>query len=112
MGLNENEQRILQEIERQFYAEDPQLASAVNRVGPLSRRVPKPLAIVLLVVGLATTIAALVLGDANIGPLIGLAGFAVMVGSGSALAKAFWVEARGSNAGSSEDDAAEGSKQS
>ena len=112
MGLNENEQRILQEIERQFYAEDPRLASAVNRVGPLSRRVPKPLAIVLLVVGLATTISALVLGDANIGPLIGLAGFAVMVGSGSALAKALWIEARGADAGSSEDDAAEGSKQS
>jgi hypothetical protein len=112
MGLNENEQRILQEIERQFYAEDPRLASAVNRVGPLSRMVPKPVAMVLLVLGLATTIAALVLGDANIGPLIGLAGFAVMVGSGSALAKALWIEARSADAGSSEDDAAEDSKQS
>lgn len=112
MGLDENEQRILQEIERQFYAEDPRLASAVNRVGPLGRRVPKPLAIVLLVVGLATTISGLVFGDANTGPLIGLAGFALMVGSGSALAKALWIDARGSDAGSSEDDAAEDSKQS
>ena len=111
MGLNEHEQRILQEIERQFYAEDPKLASAVNRVGPVSRNIPKPLAIVLLVVGLATTVAALVLGDANYGPIIGLAGFAVMVGSGSALAKALWIDARGASAGSSEDDASEGSKQ-
>lgn len=110
MGLNEREQRILKEIERQFYAEDPALATAVNRVGPLSRHVPKWLAILLLVVGLTTTIGGLVLGGANLGPLIGLLGFGVMVGSGSALAKTLWFDARRVGAGSPNGDETEGSR--
>ncbi len=110
MGLDEREQRILKEIERQFYAEDPALASAVNRVGPLSRHIPKTLAVILLIVGLATTIGGLILGGANLGPLIGLVGFGVMVGSGSALAKTLWLEARRVGDRSPNGDETEGSR--
>lgn len=110
MGLNEREKRILKEIERQFYAEDPALASAVNRVGPLSRQIRKPVAILLLVVGLATTIGGLVLGGANLGPIIGLVGFGLMVVSGSALVKTLWLEAQRVGAGSPNGDETEGSR--
>lgn len=110
MGLNEREKRILNEIERQFYAEDPALASAVNRVGPLTRHISKPLAILLLAVGLATTIGGLVLGGANLGPIIGLVGFGLMVVSGSALVKTLWLEARRVGAGSPNGDETEGSR--
>ena len=55
MPLNEREQRILEEIERQFYQEDPKLAQTVAKttLESVSRRWQR-LAIVGFVVGLVT----------------------------------------------------------
>ena len=55
MPLNEREQRILEEIERQFYQEDPKLAQTVAKttLESVSRRWQR-LAVVGFVVGLVT----------------------------------------------------------
>ena len=53
MPLNEDEQRILEEIERQFYEEDPELARSVASASLRSRLRPhRRLAIAGFVVGL------------------------------------------------------------
>ena len=56
MPLDDNEQRILEEIEKQFYDEDPELAHAVRRIERPSRVGPK-LSLIGVVVGLAVIIA-------------------------------------------------------
>ncbi len=81
MPLNEREQRILQEIERQFYQEDPKLAETVAKttlrsVGRRRRR----LAFVVFAVGLVVMLLTF-----TTSPWIAVAGFIVM------LAAAGWI---------------------
>ena len=53
MPLNEDEQRILEEIERQFYEEDPELARSVAEASLRSKTKPqRRLAVAGFVVGL------------------------------------------------------------
>jgi len=79
MSLDDREQQILAEIERQFYEEDPSLAKAVRNIDRPRRfgvRVP----IVGLVVGVIAVIVFF-----TINTLVALGGFLVMVVSASAL---------------------------
>jgi hypothetical protein len=77
MPLNEREQRILDEIERQLYEEDPKLAKAVAKASPGARsRRRQRLAIAGFVLGLV-----LMLGSFTRSPLIAGIGFAMMVAS-------------------------------
>jgi hypothetical protein len=56
MPLDDNEQRILKEIERQFYEEDPELAHAVRRIERPSR-VGVRLSLLGVILGLVVVIA-------------------------------------------------------
>lgn len=75
MPLDDREQRILDEIERQFYQEDPKLADTVRKtsLAAVSARNLK-WAILALVVGVG-----LMLGFFTSYTLVALAGFVVMV---------------------------------
>jgi len=80
MPLDDNEQRILDEIERQFYEQDPDLAHAVrniDRSGRFGVRYP----LVGLVVGIVV-----VLATFTVSRWIAVFGFVVMVVSATALA--------------------------
>jgi hypothetical protein len=81
MPLDEREQRILQEIERRFYEEDPDLAHTVRSIQKSagSRRTLY-LAATGLFVGVALTLATFAFNQ-----WLALAGFVVMVVSGTAL---------------------------
>jgi len=79
--LSDNEQRLLEQMERALYAEDPKFASTMRgaaRRGQLPRLV---LGIVAVLVGLVV----LVLGVANSNVLIGVLGFLAML-AGTAFA--------------------------
>lgn len=56
MPLDDKEQRILAEIERQFYQEDPELARAVRQIEKPAR-VGAKLSLLGVIVGLAVVIA-------------------------------------------------------
>lgn len=86
MPLDDNEQRILAEIERQFYEEDPELARAVEKIERPSRFGVR-LSLVGVVVGLAIVIAYV-----NT-TWIAVGGFALLVASATALVNA--LRARG-----------------
>ena len=75
MPLNDREQRILDEIERQLYEEDPKLAKAVAKASPgaQSRR-RQQFAIAGFVLGLV-----LMLGSFTRSPLVAGIGFVIMV---------------------------------
>lgn len=74
MPLSEHEQRLLEQMERAFYEEDPQFATAMQQPRtPFGRRAA--LAIVLAVAGLGVIIA----GLASRIPLLGVAGFAALL---------------------------------
>lgn len=81
MPLDDKEQRILEEIERQFYEEDPDLARAVNRIEKPSR-VGVRLSIIGIVLGLAVVIAYVSI------TWIAILGFALLVASATALVNA------------------------
>jgi hypothetical protein len=91
MPLNEDEQRILEEIERQFYEEDPDLAHSVASASLRSRLRPhRRIAIVGFIIGLVVMIVSLkTLWVATLG-------FLLMLGSAGWLAMTF---RKGSNAG-------------
>lgn len=75
MPLSEHEQRLLEQIERALYAEDPKFASAVSSSDLRTharRRVRR--AVVLLVVGLATLLVGVMIKSI----LLGVGGFCVM----------------------------------
>ncbi len=77
--LSEHEQRLLDQIERALYAEDPKFASTVRSTdlkSHLLRRIKR--AVVMLVLGLVT----LVVGAASSVLPLGVAGFLVMLGAG------------------------------
>lgn len=76
MGLDDREQRILAEIERQFYEEDPTLADAVRTISRRSRPWEAKVAGIGIVVGVA-----LVAFTFLINTLLALFGFLITVGS-------------------------------
>ena len=78
MPLSEDDQRIFSEIERTFYKSDPGFVrrlSATTSTANASRNIK--LGIFGFVVGLAMVITLF-----TVSPILGFAGFAVMVGSG------------------------------
>jgi hypothetical protein len=80
MPLSEHEQRLLEQIERALYADDPKLASTIRSTNPrvyVVRRLWRSLALFLL--GLATLIAAVVVNHGGIGIVLGLVGFGLML---------------------------------
>ncbi len=82
MPLNEDEQRILEEIERQFYEEDPELARSVAEASLRSIFRPRRrLAIAGFVIGLVVMLASF---TANV--WIAAAGFLLMLASAGWLA--------------------------
>jgi Protein of unknown function (DUF3040) len=81
MPLDDREQKILADIERQFYEEDPGLARAVKGIERRSSRAKIRLAALGVVVGLATI---LFFFATNI--IIALVGFAVLLASATVLA--------------------------
>jgi|GEM_PF-1558525 len=80
MALDDHERKILAEIERQFYEEDPELAHAVRKIARPSR-VGVRLAMVGVVAGLAVVIAFFATNT-----MVAFLGFALLVGSATALA--------------------------
>jgi hypothetical protein len=81
MPLDDKEQRILAEIERQFYEEDPELARAVQKIERPSR-IGVKLSLLGVVAGLAIVIAYV-----NI-TWVAVLGFALLVASATSLANA------------------------
>lgn len=81
MPLDDKEQRILEEIERQFYEEDPDLARAVKRIEKPSR-VGIRLSAVGIIAGLAIVIAYVSI------TWIAVLGFALLVASATSLVNA------------------------
>ena len=79
MALDDHEQKILAEIERQFYEEDPELARAVRQIARPSR-VGVRLALIGVVAGLAIVIAVFASNT-----VVAFLGFGLLVGSATAL---------------------------
>jgi Flp pilus assembly protein TadB len=75
--LSEHEQRLLEQIERSL-AEDPKLASAVRSTDP---RLHARRRIIVAVIAVLLGSAVLIFGVAGKYPLLGVAGFAVMLGA-------------------------------
>jgi hypothetical protein len=88
--LSEHEQRLLDQIERALYAEDPKFASTVRSTDLRShlRRRIKRMA-VLLVLGLVLFVGGIVLE-----PAVGVAGVALMVLAGTFMARS-WLKLSG-----------------
>ncbi len=84
MPLDDKEQRILEEIERQFYEEDPDLARAVKRIEKPSR-IGLRLSILGVIAGLAIVIAYVSV------TWIAVLGFALLVASATSLVNALRV---------------------
>ena len=84
MPLDDNEQKILEEIERQFYEEDPELARAVERIERPSR-IGVRLSLLGVILGLVIVVAYV----SNI--WIALLGFALLVASATSLVSALKV---------------------
>jgi|SRR5918995_411209 uncharacterized membrane protein len=81
MPLDDKEQRILAEIERQFYEEDPELARAVEKI-ERPARVGVRLSVLGVIVGLAIVIAYISF------TWVAVVGFALLVASATALVNA------------------------
>jgi hypothetical protein len=79
MPLDDHEQKILAEIERQFYEEDPELARAVREIAKPSR-IGVRLAMLGVLAGLAIVIAFFARNT-----FVAFLGFALLVGSAAAL---------------------------
>ena len=100
MPLDDREQRILKEIEDRFYEEDPDL---VNTVRSIQRSADSPRTLYLAIAGLVIGIG-LTLATYTGNQWLALAGFVIMVASGTALVQVlrrrsgkapFGVSARG-----------------
>ncbi|GAA0220251.1 MULTISPECIES: DUF3040 domain-containing protein [Cryptosporangium] len=83
MPLSENEQRLLEQIERGLLADDPKFADKVRSTDPRHRAVRRgALAVALFLVGVAIMVFGLVSKIAPGGvPLLGILGFVVMFGA-------------------------------
>jgi hypothetical protein len=79
MPLDDHEQKILAEIERQFYEEDPELARAVRDISRPSR-IGARLAALGVIAGLA-----IVIGFFTTRTFVAILGFALLVVSATAL---------------------------
>jgi len=79
MPLSEHEQRLLEQMERQLYADDPKLASTLRGSGRSLRSRHR---LVLGVLGVVLGLAVLVAGVASQFWPVGVAGFLVMLGGG------------------------------
>jgi hypothetical protein len=82
--LSEHEQRLLDQIERQLYADDPKFAASVRShdlKSHVSRRIKRFAA--LLVVGLGALVAGAVLRNV----FVGVAGFLLMLAAGLVIAR-------------------------
>jgi hypothetical protein len=83
MPLSEHEQRLLDQIERALYQEDPKFASTVRQTDlrtHMRRRLRR--AAVVLVAGFALLLTGLIaFGGSALGTVTGVAGFVVMVGA-------------------------------
>lgn len=86
MPLDDKEQKILEEIERRFYEEDPDLARAVQRI-ERPARVGVRLSILGIIAGLAVVIAYVSV------TWVAALGFALLVASATSLVNA--LRARG-----------------
>lgn len=86
MPLDDKEQEILAQIERQFYEEDPELARAVKRIERPSR-IGVRLSLLGVIAGLAIVIAYVSI------TWVAVLGFALLVASATALVNA--MRARG-----------------
>jgi hypothetical protein len=84
MPLDDKEQRILAEIERQFYEEDPELARAVEKIERPSR-IGVRLSLLGVIVGLAIVITYISI------TWVAVVGFAVLVGSATSLVNALRI---------------------
>jgi hypothetical protein len=87
MPLDDHEQRILDEIERQFYEQDPDLAHAVRRLS-WKRRIGVRLPVVGVVAGVL-----IVLASFTANTLVAFGGFVLIVASATALVYA--IRSRG-----------------
>lgn len=76
MPLSDNEQRLLEQMERALYAEDPKFASTMRGA---NRRVGAGRKILIGVAGIAVGLVGLVAGVAAKQPAIGIAGFVFML---------------------------------
>lgn len=86
MPLDDKEQKILEEIERQFYEEDPELAHAVKRIEKPSR-IGVRLSLLGVILGLVIVIAYVSI------TWVAVLGFALLVASATSLVTA--LRARG-----------------
>ncbi len=80
MPLSEHEQRLLEQIERELYADDPKLVSTVRSINPRTyalRRLWRSMA--LFIVGLGVLVAAVVINSGPASIILGLVGFVVML---------------------------------
>ncbi|HJQ76958.1 MAG TPA: DUF3040 domain-containing protein [Acidimicrobiia bacterium] len=84
MPLDDNEQKILAEIERQFYEEDPELARAVKKI-ERPARVGVRLSILGIIAGLTIVIAYVTITP------VAVAGFALVVASATSLVTALRI---------------------
>lgn len=96
MPLDDKEQRILAEIERQFYEEDPELARAVEKIERPSR-IGIRLSLLGVVVGLAIVIAYLSYTWVAVG------GFALLVASATSLVNGLRIRGWRDESSESED---------
>ena len=76
MGLDDREQQILAEIERQFYEEDPSLADAVRTISRRSRPWVAKVAALGVVLGIAVIAFTFLFNT-----VLALVGFLILVGS-------------------------------
>lgn len=84
MPLDDKEQRILAEIEKQFYEEDPELARAVQKI-ERPARIGVRLSLLGVILGLAVVIAYVSY------TWVAVAGFALLVASATSLVNALRI---------------------
>ena len=75
MALSEQEQRLLDEMERSLYQNDADVVSTTPSSGPVVSSRSITIAVLAAAVGLAVVVAGMALGQ----PLIGLVGFVVLI---------------------------------
>lgn len=102
MPLNEREQKILEEIERQFRAEDPDLVRAASTMPPLKRFAARNRRLMLVgaIAGLIVTLATF-----SFNTFVALGGFLLMVACSTGYVQAI----RGTRAGQPEGSGDDGS---
>jgi hypothetical protein len=91
--LSEHEQRLLDQIERALYAEDPKFASSVRSTdlrSHLRRRIKRMSAV--FVLGFAVLVAGIVVRPSR--PVVSIGGFVIMVAAGWLIARS-WLKLSG-----------------